>query len=277
MNAPKSLLLAALAVLLVPAVHARGDDDLYEEVEREERYDDSEKMTKAQKEAQKAAEKLAKAQAKAAEKLAKAQAKAAEKAAKGQPRRVRDSIRALLELQKEQAELGADEAALASLEQAAAVAAVDLGEIPTVEEILETMHSRAEELALFYESLVAKTPDQRATALAEYAVQRGLISAAHAAFLGTLNELQVEVYEARFEVAKQRVEVGEEAAEAQEKSALAALDDVAYAQAVALQKAAEAQEKAALAALPADARVWRKKALEAAEDAEAIDDVIEGT
>lgn len=255
-------------------LHAKnGADDLYGEVEHGT-YDDSEKMTDAQKIAAKAAKKAAKDSAKLAEKNAKAAAKAAKSAAKGQSSAQRAAVAAQGEFLIEQAKFNYELSTYEALLSLASSNSVSFDTIPDPEEIVDQMRERAVEDKAFYESMVTKTPAERVTALAARNAELLADAAELAAFAAGLNQLQVEIFRAALEVADEVVDVAEAKAEADDKQFLATLTTEQYIAELASRKAAKIAAAAELAALDTASRIWANRAREATEDIDEIDDAI---
>lgn len=263
----------ALALAFSPLHAKNGADDYYGEIEHDG-YDDSERLSDAQKAAAKAAEKNAKEFAKVAEKSAKNAAKAAKNEARGQSAAQRAAVAAEGKFLIEQAKLAYENRVLNSLLNLAEQASVDVSEIPDTEGLLRLARERAVDAKAFYELMVETPAAGRASAIATRSSELALEAVEQAIFISGLNELQFEVLEAYFELADEVIDVAEAKAEAVDKQYLASLTSSQYLTELANRKAAKAAAELSLAQLDSATRVWAKRAIEAGETIDEIDDAI---
>lgn len=264
----------ALALLAGPLQAKNGADDYFGEVEHQT-YADSEKMTDAQKAEAKADEKSAKEYAKSLEKSAKAAAKAAKAAAKGQSAVQRAAVAAQGDFEVKYAKLAYENRVYQSLLNIAEAGSVDVSELPDPEDILLIMRDRVSEAKDFYESMVTTALADRAAALASRQAELALEASEQAAFISGLNQLQFEVLDAALELAEEIIDVAEAKAEADDKQYLANLPTDLYLAELAARKAAKVAADDNLAQYDLATRVWAKRAIEAGELLDEIEDAID--
>ncbi len=261
------LAILGLAALVALPVRASWDDDDYEDLDDDVSLTSEQRLTEAQKNALKAAERAAKLAAATAERAAKVVAAAAERAARASSKPVRDAVKAEGKYNVETAKLAEEQGVLNSLIALANELGTDLSGLPTLQEILIAQQVAETEDAAFYRSLIPMTSTERAAALAARSVSDDDEEDEFEDGLTGIDELQMMVIEATVEYAEELGDVAEAYAAWQDKLALSLLSPADYAAEIARRVAAERARKAELMALPRASQVWLRKAWSAEEDA----------